>query len=90
MINLSPDTEALAQRLATAQRLSPEDAIRLALEDRARRFGLARERRPRKDLSEEAVQARLARMNKLVEEIKALPILDARPIEDIVNDLNAL
>ena len=41
MIELSQETEALARRLAAAQRLSVEDAIRQALEERARKAGLA-------------------------------------------------
>ena len=41
MIELSQETEALARRLAAAQRLSVEDAIRQALEERARSTGLA-------------------------------------------------
>ena len=36
MINLSQETEALAKRLAAALSLSVEDAIRLALEEKAR------------------------------------------------------
>ncbi|MGO9487267.1 MAG: hypothetical protein ACLPX9_22265 [Rhodomicrobium sp.] len=41
MLDLSQETEALARRLAAAQRLSVDDAIRLALEERARSAGLA-------------------------------------------------
>ena len=41
MIQLSQETEALAQRLAAAQQLSVDDAIRQALEARARDAGLA-------------------------------------------------
>jgi antitoxin VapB len=36
MIQLSQEIEALAKRLAAAQSLSIEDAIRLALEEKAR------------------------------------------------------
>ena len=36
MISLSQETEDLAKRLAAAQRLSVEDAIRLALVEKAR------------------------------------------------------
>ena len=41
MINLSQETEALAQRLAAAQRLSVEAAIQRALEAHARASGIA-------------------------------------------------
>ena len=40
MIHLSQETEALALRLAAAQRVSVEDAIRQALEARARVAGI--------------------------------------------------
>jgi len=43
MLQLSQETEALARRLAAAQRLSVDDAIRLALEERARSAGLSPE-----------------------------------------------
>jgi tetratricopeptide (TPR) repeat protein len=47
MINFSQETEDLAQRLAAAQRVSVEDAIRQALEARARATGVALEERTR-------------------------------------------
>ena len=40
MLDLSQETEALARRLAAAQRLSIDEAIRQALEERARSAGL--------------------------------------------------
>ena len=40
MINLSQETEDLAKRLAAAQRLSLEEAIRQALDAAARAAGL--------------------------------------------------
>jgi hypothetical protein len=40
MLDLSQETEALARRLAAAQRLSIDEAIRQALEERARSTGL--------------------------------------------------
>ncbi len=41
MLDLSQETEALARRLAAVQRLSVEEAVRQALEERARLAGLA-------------------------------------------------
>ena len=41
MLDLSQETEALARRLAAAQRLSVEEAVRQALEERARKAGVA-------------------------------------------------
>jgi antitoxin VapB len=89
MINLSPETEILAKRLADAQKLSVDDAIRLAIEERARAAGiLSRPHKPR-DQSPEAVAARHARTNRFVAELAALPILDPRSPGEITDDLNA-
>jgi antitoxin VapB len=88
MINLSQETEALAKRLAATQSLSVEDAIRLALEEKARAAGIAMER-PR-DQSPEAVAARHARTDRFVAELAAMPVLDPRSPRDIMDDLNAL
>ncbi len=41
MLHLPQETEALARRLAAAQSLSVEEAVRQALEERARFAGLA-------------------------------------------------
>ncbi len=92
MIQLSQETEALAQRLAAAQRLSVEDAIRQALEERARRQGiaLAPELRKLGGRSPAEVAARWERIHSLAAEISAMPVLDPRSVEEIVNDINAL
>lgn len=90
MIDLSQETEALAKRLAAAQNLSVEDAVRQALEDRARIAGIAPELPKPRDRSPEAIAVRRARMDRLVAEIAAMPVLDPRPTQDIVDDLNAL
>ena len=90
MINLSQETVALAQRLAAAQRLSVEATIQQALEAHARAFGIApRAERPR-DVSPEAVAARIARFDALAQRIAGAPINDPRPVSEIVDDLNAI
>jgi antitoxin VapB len=92
MIELSQETEALAQRLAAAQRLSVDEAIRLALEERARATGLAlapKSVKPR-DNSPEAIAARRAALQRFAAEIAAMPVLDPRSVEEIVDDINAL
>jgi antitoxin VapB len=92
MINLSQETEALAKRLATMQSLSVEDAIRLALEEKARTSGIAvhvQARRPR-DQSPEAFAARRARTNQFVADLAAMPVLDSRSPRDIMDDLDSL
>ncbi|MGO9005444.1 MAG: hypothetical protein ACLQIQ_00145 [Beijerinckiaceae bacterium] len=91
MINLSQETEALAKRLAAAERLSVEDAIRQALEERARASGIEMQpRRAPRDASPEAVAARIARFDEMTRKVAAAPINDPRPISEIVADLNAL
>jgi antitoxin VapB len=77
IINLSQETEALAKRLAAEQGLSVEDAIRLALEEKARAAGVDSEApRPRRRMSVEkmlAVDAAIA----------AMPVLDPRSPREI-------
>jgi antitoxin VapB len=89
MINLSQETEALAKRLAETQRLSVEDAIRLALEEKARAAGVVMEPRRPRDQSPEAIAARRARTNRFVAELAAMPVLDPRSPHEIMDDLNA-
>jgi antitoxin VapB len=89
MINLSQETEALAKRLAETQSLSVEDAIRLALEEKARAAGVVMEPRRPRDQSPEAIAARRARTNRFVAELAAMPVLDPRSPHEIMDDLNA-
>jgi antitoxin VapB len=77
MIDLSQETEALAQRLAAAQRLSVEAVIREALEARA-----AAEALPRRRMTVDEMLAAGA-------EIAALPLLDPRSPREIIDDINA-
>ena len=88
MINLSQEIETLARRLAQAQSRTVEDAIRVALEDKARAEGIIPEPRAR-DQSPQAVAIRRARTDKFVATLSALPILDPRPPREIMDDLNA-
>jgi antitoxin VapB len=92
MIQLSQETEALAKRLAAAQRLSVDDTIRQALEARARGAGavLALVPETPRDRSPEAIAARRAALEGFAAEIAALPVLDPRSVEEIVDDINAL
>ncbi len=89
MINLPQEIEVLAQRLAQVKRIAVEDAIRLALEDKARAEAIMPEPR-RRDQSAEAVAARRSRTDKLVATLAALPILDPRMPREIMEDLDAL
>ena len=73
MIQLSQEIEALAKRLAAAQSLTIEEAIRLALEEeKARAAGVAPEPlRPRRRMSIEGMLA-------VGSKIAAMPLLDPR------------
>jgi len=83
MINLSRETEALAQRLAAAQGLSVEATIQRALEAHARMAGIGRELSRGRRMTAEQMLAFGA-------EIAAMPILDPRSPNDIMDDVNAL
>lgn len=82
MIDLSQETEALAQRLAAAQRLSVEAVIRQALEARASVAGVAPESRPRRRMTVDEMLA-------VGSEIAAMPLLDRRSPREIMDDINA-
>jgi antitoxin VapB len=81
MIHLSAETEALAKRLAAAQQLTIDVAIRLALEEKARAAGLVVEM-ARRRMSIESMIAFGA-------DIAAMPLLDARSPQEIMDDMNA-
>ena len=90
MISLSQETEALAQRIAQAKHVAVDDAIRGALESTARAEGIALEMRRPRDASPEARAARIARFEEIAQAVAALPVLDPRPTQEIIDDLNAL
>jgi antitoxin VapB len=89
MIQLSHQTEALARRLAASQGISAEDAVKQAVERSAREQGVAVEP-GRRELSDAAIAARKARMERIAAEIASLPVLDPRSVDDLADDLNAL
>jgi hypothetical protein len=81
MIDLSEETETLAKRLADAQHLSVETAVRQALEEKV--SALEWEVRPRR---RQTVDEMLA----VAREIAAMPILDAGSPNEIMDDLDSL
>lgn len=89
MINLPQNTELLARRLAHARNMSVEDAVRQALETSARMAGLPLEE-VAGDNTLAATSARRARINRIVEEIAAMPVLDRRSPQEIIDDINVL
>ncbi|MCI0598038.1 MAG: hypothetical protein L0Y50_09530 [Beijerinckiaceae bacterium] len=90
MIVLTEETEALAKRLAEAQTLSVEDTVRQALEEKARTIGVLSKPRLPRDQSSEAIAARHARTNRFVAKLAAMPVLDPRSPQEIMDDLNTL
>jgi antitoxin VapB len=85
MIDLSHETETLAKRLADAQRLSVDAAIRRALERQATAAGITGDamRPARRRMSIEEMLA-------VGDEIAAMPLLDPRSPQEIMDDLNAV
>lgn len=90
MIDLSQETETLARRLADAQRITIDAAVRQALEARAQAADIELQPGRPHDRSPEAVAARRARVDEIVREIAAMPVLDNRPVQEIIDDINAL
>jgi len=90
MVNLSQETEALAQRIALAKHVAVDDAIRAALEDTARAEGITLEVGLPRDQSPEAVAARIARIDEIVRAVASLPVVDPRPTREIIDELNEL
>ena len=90
MIDLSQETEALARRVADAQRVTVDAAVRQALEATAHAAGVLLEPGRPRDQSPEAVAARRERMARIVGDIAAMPILDKRSPNEIMDDLNAV
>ncbi|MBV8068402.1 MAG: hypothetical protein JO270_00755 [Acidobacteriaceae bacterium] len=90
MINLSQETEALARRLADAQSVSIDTAVRQALKASAHAVGIDTVPGRPRDRSPEAIAARRACIDQTVREIAAMPVLDPRSPREIIDDLNAL
>lgn len=78
MIHLAPETEALARELAAARGGTVEDAIDAAIRESARAAGLVRARR----------RMTVEQMLAVGEEIAAMPVLDSRSPQEIIDDLN--
>ena len=86
MIDLSQETEALARRLADARHAPVDTVIRDALAAAARGSPLIDPHRTR-DASPEAVARRRASLDSFVEKLAALPVLDNRSPQEIIDDL---
>ena len=80
MLTLPPETALLAERLAVAQGVPVNEAVRRALEASARAAGL-----PPQPHRRQSVAAILA----VGSEIAAMPVLDRRSATAIMDDVNA-
>lgn len=86
MLDLAPETEALARNLAEARRVSVDEAVRGALEANSRLLHHA----TASSMSPEDLARRKARIDEIVAEMAALPDLDKRSTKEITDDLNPL
>jgi antitoxin VapB len=87
MIDLSQETEALAQRVASARHVTVDAAIRQALEASAHAAGVLPEPGRPRDISSEAITTRRERTGGIAREIEGMPLLDTRSPQEIVDDL---
>jgi antitoxin VapB len=84
MSSIPRETGRLVERLAAAQGIPVEEAIRRAVEASAREAGIATE--PQKPCRRMTVDEMLA----VGTEIAAMPLLDPRSPQEIMDDLNAV
>ncbi len=89
MLALSERTETLARRLAATQKLSIDDTVRRALEQQANSAGLSAGFEDG-HVPEEEVARRRALIRDIQRQFAELPILDNRPIQQIVDEINDL
>jgi antitoxin VapB len=88
VVDLPPEAIALAERLAAVQGVSLEEAITRAIKQYALATGVTES--PKRDTSPEATAARIALMEKIVDEIAAMPVRDPRSPQEIMDELNEL
>ena len=82
MLNLPAETEQLARLVAIKSGKTPEEVIREAVEHSADAIGIGRPSPGRRRMTVEQILAVGA-------EIAAMPLLDARSPEVIMDDLNS-
>ena len=90
MINLSQETEALAERLAATQSLSVEGAVRLRSKRKRAVPELPWNHGDRAINPPKQSPRGHARTNRFVTELAAMSVRDPRSPRDIMYDLNAL
>jgi len=83
MLTLSPETEALVQARAIAAGKTPDELIRDALTNSADAFPARRTKAATKD-------ELVGRIDEIARRHAARPVLDPRPIDEIVEEINDL
>ena len=89
MLDLSQETERLARRLAERQSLPVDVAVRQALERQAQSVAIGNGG-ARVPVSDEEIARRLALIEDITRQMDALPILDPRSPEEIMDEINEL
>jgi antitoxin VapB len=87
-IDLSQETQALAQRIAEAKHTTVDEAVKEALEAAANAAGIPAA--PAHDVSPHEIAKRREATKEFVDAIAAMPILDKRPLQEIVDDINTI
>jgi antitoxin VapB len=87
MIDLSQETEALARRMADARHVTVDTAIRQALKASAHAADVLPEPGRPTNPSAEAITIRRERIGRIVHEMEAMPLLDVRSPNEIMEDL---
>lgn len=90
MIQLSEETEALAKKFAEMHGVTVDEVFRRLLKYDWADHVIDPMVFPRKDMSPEAIAKRKLSVDKIIAEIKKLPILDPRTPQEIMDDINEL
>ncbi|MUZ75431.1 hypothetical protein GOZ90_22400 [Agrobacterium vitis] len=83
MLQIAPDTEHLARKVAARLGRKPEDVIRTAIEREAKALGVTGEPAERKRITATEIL-------EFGKRAAARPVLDSRSPQEIVDDINAL
>lgn len=83
MLQIAPDTEQLARKVAARLGRKPEDVIRAAIEREAKALGVTDEALARKRMTVEEMLA-------MGRKVAAMPVLDPRSPQEIADDLNEI
>ncbi len=89
MLELSEETEALARRLAEQRKTTVEDVVATALKRQVGSPRVTVSATPGR-VSDEEIARRRAAIRDIQAQFAKLPVLDPRPIQEIVYEINEL